>query len=209
LDCRFTWSSSTREKERAMEGYGETRYWPVAWSAVWVGALAALAAGLIIGLLGFAVGAHEVSRAVAFKNVRFTTLAFSIAGAFFSAVIGGWVAARIAGFRRAEPAMLHGAVVWLVVLPMLLVLSALGATWHFGGWYTGLSAAPVVSAPPAAADQSVAAAMRNNAFASLVAVLLGLVGSVIGGWMASGEPMTLTYYRRRELRHEERPRRIA
>ncbi|HEY3066698.1 MAG TPA: hypothetical protein VGL09_12950 [Methylomirabilota bacterium] len=189
-----------------MEGYGETRYWPVAWSAVWVGALAALAAGLVIGLLGFAVGAHEVSRAVAFKNVRFTTLAFSIAGAFFSAVIGGWVAGRIAGFRRSEPAMLHGAVVWLVVLPMLLALSALGATWHFGGWYTGLAAAPVVSA---AADQNVAAAMRNNAFASLIAILLGLVGSVIGGWMASGEPMSLTYYRRRELRHEERPRRIA
>src|SRR5512132_3403098 len=113
LDCRFTWSSSTREKESAMEGYGETRSWPVVWSAVWVGALAALAIGLVIGLLGFAVGAHEVSRAVAFKNIRFTTLAFSIAGAFFSAVIGGWVAARIAGFRRAEWAMLHGAIVWL------------------------------------------------------------------------------------------------
>jgi hypothetical protein len=26
---------------------------------------------------------------------------------------------------------------------------------------------------------------------------LGLVGSVIGGWMASGEPMTFTYYRTR------------
>ena len=29
------------------------------------------------------------------------------------------------------------------------------------------------------------------------ALLLGLVGSVIGGWMASGEPMTLTHYRHR------------
>jgi len=192
-----------------MEGYGETRYWPVSWSAVWVGALAALAGGLIIGLLGFAVGAHEVSRAVAFKHIRFTTLAFNIAGAFFAAVLGGWVAARIAGFRRAEPAMLHGAVAWLVVVPILLLFAALGATSHFGGWYAGLASTPVWSGPPAAADQSVAAAMRNNAFASLIAMLLGLVGSVIGGWMASGEPMTLTYYRRRDVRIDERPRRVA
>jgi hypothetical protein len=27
-------------------------------------------------------------------------------------------------------------------------------------------------------------------------LLLGLVGAVIGGWMASGEPMTFTYYRK-------------
>jgi hypothetical protein len=34
----------------------------------------------------------------------------------------------------------------------------------------------------------------------VTALLLGLVGSVIGGWMASGEPMTLTYWRTRPER---------
>ena len=38
---------------------------------------------------------------------------------------------------------------------------------------------------------------RNSALGALTALLLGLVGSVVGGWMASGEPMTLTYYRTR------------
>jgi len=28
---------------------------------------------------------------------------------------------------------------------------------------------------------------------------LGLIGSVIGGWMASEEPMTFTYYRNRHI----------
>ena len=41
--------------------------------------------------------------------------------------------------------------------------------------------------------------MRNTAVASVVALLIGLMGSVIGGWMGSGEPMTLTYYRSREI----------
>ena len=31
--------------------------WPVSWTAIWVGALAALATGLLIGLIGTAVGA--------------------------------------------------------------------------------------------------------------------------------------------------------
>jgi hypothetical protein len=36
--------------------------------------------------------------------------------------------------------------------------------------------------------------------AAVTALLLGLVGGVIGGWMASGEPMTFTYYRTRPVR---------
>ena len=29
----------------------------------------------------------------------------------------------------------------------------------------------------------------------MTSLLIGLVGSVLGGWMASGEPMSLTYRR--------------
>src|SRR5437016_14542944 len=82
------------------------RPWPVVWSAVILGALSALAVGLVIGLIGFAVGAHEVSKAATWKNVRLITLIFNIGGAFFAFVVRGWVAARYAGFRPAEPAVL-------------------------------------------------------------------------------------------------------
>jgi hypothetical protein len=107
--------------------------WPVAWSAIWVGTLTALAVGTIIGLLGFALGANEVSRYVDWKKVRLVALVFSIGGAFFAFVAGGWTAARIAGIRRSEPAILHGSIVWLLALPLLMVLSALGGLAHFGG----------------------------------------------------------------------------
>jgi hypothetical protein len=43
----------------------------------------------------------------------------------------------------------------------------------------------------------------------VVALLLGLVGSALGGWMASGEPMSMTYYRRRERAQYDAPRRAA
>jgi len=69
---------------------------------------------------------------------------------------------------------------------------------QLGSWYGALSGVPawVTTVPPA--DPEVAQLMRNTAVATVVALLIGLIGSVIGGWMASGEPMTLTYYRTRE-----------
>jgi len=186
------------------------RPWPVVWSAVIVGALSALAVGLVIGLIGFSVGAHEVSKAATWKNVRLITLIFYIGGAFFAFVVGGWVAARIAGFRRAEPAVLHGAIAWLLTLPILMLLAATGTLASYGGWLGSLAG---FHATPTAVSSAtdMAAAMRNTALSNLTGVLVGLMGSVIGGWTASGEPMTLRYYRRRGQvpLEETRTRRIA
>jgi hypothetical protein len=178
-----------------MAARSEWTRWPVDWSAVWVGVLTGFAVGLLIGLIGFALGAHESSRYVDWKEFRLITLIFSVAGAFFAGVAGGWIAARIAGIRRSEPAMLHGAIVWLVTLPLLIVLAAVGSSVYLGSWYGGLSGVPSWAAD--AASPELAEAMRNNAVATVLALLLGLVGSAIGGWMASGEPMTFTYYRTR------------
>ena len=185
----------------------EWRAWPVAWSAIWVGALAALAVGLVIGLIGFAIGAHESSRLMKWSNVKFLTLVFNVCGAFFAFVVGGWAAVRIAGIRRSEPAILHGSIVWALTVPMLLVLSVFGA--HFGGWYVGLAGAPAWATAVPPLDPALAAAMRNTALAAVAALLLGLVGAVLGAWMGSGEPMTFTHYRRRDVTLEDRPRRIA
>jgi hypothetical protein len=178
--------------------------WPVSWSAVWVGTLAALAVGLIIGLIGFAVGAHETSRFVDWKKVRLIGLVFSVAGAFFAFVVGAWVAARVAGIRRSEPAILHGAIVWMLALPILLVLAALGTTAHYGGWYGGLSGNPVWATAVPPVDPEIAKGMRNTATATVTALLIGLMGAVIGGWMASGEPMTFGYHKVRHLETRRR-----
>jgi len=94
--------------------------------------------------------------------------------------------------------MLHAAIAWVLTVPMLLVLASLGAAGYFGVWYHGLAGTPVWVAPTVIADPQAAAIMaRNGALGALTALLLGLVGSVVGGWMASGEPMTFTYHRTR------------
>jgi hypothetical protein len=181
-----------------------TKAWPVYWSAIWVGALAALAVALLFGLIGIAVGAHQIGKKVVnvHNNLSLAGLIFSVAGAFFSFVIGGWVAGTIAGLRRAEAAALHGTIVWLVALPLFLMLAAFGAGSFFGGWYGGLAGTPVwATSPTIGADPTAAMVARNSALGAVTALLIGLMGSLLGGWMASGEPMSLTYKRAKpELR---------
>src|SRR4029078_6822296 len=102
-----------------------TKACPVYWSAIWAGALSALAVGLMFGLIGTALGAHQVGKKIVnLHDLSFWGLVFSVAGAFFSFVVCCWVASSIAGFRRAEDAALHGALAWLVAVPMVLLLGA-------------------------------------------------------------------------------------
>ncbi len=130
------------------------------------------------------------------KKLHLIGLVFSVGGAFFGYVAGGWVAARIGGRVRSEPAILHGAIVWLVTIPMLLILGAVGGAGHVSGWYGGLSTIAAGATP--LSDTDMATAVRNNALATAVALLIGLIGAVLGGWMASGEPMTFTHHRTRD-----------
>ena len=170
--------------------------WPVYWSAIIVGALAAVAAALLGGLLAVAFRAYDVTPGrVGPGTLSVGELAASVCIGFFSFVIAGWGAARIAGLRRAEPAMLHGAIAWLVAVPFLFALVAFGARSYLGAWYGGLAGAPIWSAPGAPIAAKAAREMAGGAATSL---LLGLVGAIIGGWLGSGEPMTFTHYRTRQ-----------
>jgi len=190
---------------RTLEGW---HHWPVYWSAIWVGTLAALSTALVLGLMGIAVGAHQMGPSgniVRWSDFGLGALFFTVFGAFISAVVGGWIAGRIAGLRSSEPAMLHGAIVWLLGVPILVAFAALGVGGFFGGWYGGLIGGPVWAASPTTVvDPSAAIAARNSALATLLGLLLGLVGGVIGGWMASGEPMSFTAHRHRDMRVEHR-----
>src|SRR5262249_16482157 len=148
--------------------------WPVDWSAIWVGALGAMVVGLIIALIGISVGAQPTAagRIVHWKEFRVASLIFTVFGAFLSFVVGGWIAGRIAGFDRAEPAILHAAIVWLLGVSLIVAAGSFsGAT--FGPWYRGLSLrAPGI--PLVTEDPDTARAARNAALGGVAVLLLGL-----------------------------------
>jgi len=167
----------------------------VNWSGVIAGALAALAAALVTGLAAIAVGAQMVEHGghvVSWNKVHFSGIAFTVCGAFFSFVIGGWVAGRITGYARPESTMLHAALAWLVAIPLILLFASIGAGGYFGSWYGGLATPVWANAAPAVPAADMALIVRNNSLGALTAILLGLIGSVLGGWLASGHSMSWT-----------------
>jgi hypothetical protein len=219
---------ATAATDRTEQEYERWRHWPVNWTAVWVGTLAGLAIALIIGLFGIAIGANQAQMGERlFDSGHPWTMIWCVLGAFFAFVAGGWCTVKVAGILHSEPAILHGAISWLVAVPFLVGFAALGAGAFFGSWNSGLAGTPgwaTVSSskeplpPPAQAsaaekeryniaehayqDEKVKQARiaRNTAIGAAISLLVSLLGAVIGGWLGCGEPMTFTYHRSRPTR---------
>jgi hypothetical protein len=168
-----------------------------------VGALASVVAVVLFGVIGTAVGSWKAGtegRVTDFSGIGRGAVAYAVFASFLAFVIGGWVTARIAGIRRAEPAILHGAIAFLVATVTLLAMASFGGA-VFNGWYVGLAPAPAVpSAPGQPIDPGAAKAAAAGATAAAVAILLGLAGSVVGAWMGSGERMDFSFYNRERAR---------
>ena len=224
------WQSDERQ-ETVDEAYHEKwAHCHVNRTAVGVGALTAFSLVLLFGLVGVAMGAHLLGpehRVVELRKLGMWTLIFSIATAFFSFVAAGWVTGKIAGVLHSEPGMLHGAITWLVTVPMFVIVTSLGSSSFFGAWHAGLGSnqssnamanTPFIRPERPEANASAAEivtyreqqteynrnvqqwreetpkAARNTAITVITALLLGLIGSVIGGWWATGEPMNFTHH---------------
>jgi hypothetical protein len=191
------------ERAPARDAYGWDASWTgwhLNWGSVFVGALAGLVAAVLFSLIALAVGAHKAvdDRILKWADLGPATIIFSVLGAFFASVIGAWVAAKMSGARRAEPAILHGVAAWLVSMAIVLLFAALSGANTLGGGYLGGLTPPGAPAPAnTPVDPNTAIAIRNAAVGSVLGILIGLMGAVVGGWFASGEPMNVNYYRTR------------
>jgi hypothetical protein len=169
--------------------------WPVDWSAGFAGALSALASAFVFGLIGIVIGTSAPANFSSWHTVSVIDLVFIVAATFFAFAIGGWVAGKIAGYRFAEPSILHGAIVWILAMAPLSIGLASGAGYGRGF----LAASPLVAAATNAATTP--DVIRNTALAALLGVLIGLIGAVVGGWIACGEPMNFAHHRTRTYRY--------
>src|SRR5256884_2555505 len=123
--------------------------WPVYWTPIIVGALASVVAVVLFGVIGTAVGswkAGNAGRVTDFSGIGRVAVAYAVFASFLAFVIGGWITARIAGIRRAEPAILHAAIAFLVTTVVLIAMASFGGA-VLNGWYVGLAPSPAVPTP--------------------------------------------------------------
>jgi len=186
----------------------------VHWGPVFAGLVCAITVMAILGLLGLGIGLTGMNAATAAAQGsvpadagRNSAIWAGIAS-IIAFLIGGYVAARTAGVFNRNWGAMNGAVVFMVAVPIALWLAGQGMgaiMGSFGNLASGLNLDPNAAANTAqnAAAQAqanptavgdAAAAIRNAAWGSLVAVILGLIAATLGGWLGARQyfPMTHT-----------------
>jgi len=132
----------------------------VGWGAIFAGAVVALAVYLILTLLGGAIGL-TVS-----DNVRSGTLAtgaavWAIISTIVALFVGGWVTSQCTVGENKMEAIVHGVIMWGVVLFMILWLVGTGMRAGFNAMW-GVASFTNSAAQNTSQEDLEAVARRNN-----------------------------------------------
>jgi len=181
--------------------------WRIQWGPIATGLLVALTAMTLLSLLGAAIGLTAFKAGAAAVQGTNPASAARNAGVWAAVsaglafLLGGYAASRTAGLRDRRWGSWHGALVFMLAVPVLFWLAAQGLGAVLGGlsayagaFAPGYLADPARAAAPGVSPSEVlsaAAAARNAAWTAFVIVLLGLGGGALGGYM--GVHYTLTH----------------
>ena len=107
----------------------------ISWSAVIAGAVMAFGVQFLLGLLGIAIGAAVLDPAdlASAESWGIGAGLYTVVSQIISLIIGGFVAARLAGIPRETTSLIHGALVWATVSLATFYFVASGATTLIGG----------------------------------------------------------------------------
>lgn len=175
----------------------------IQWSTIIAGAVAAIAVGFLLNVLGLAIGAS------AFNPYALERLdeALSIGGGLYvifaqlvAFQIGAYIAARGARYPDHFGGLLTGFMVWALAVAAAVSLATFAAGQAAGGDAIPSGVAETVgelgdaagasAADPAdlAAAEGAADALAAPSWWTLGALALGLAGAVAGGWLGAHHP---------------------
>lgn len=188
------------------------------WGAVAAGVLVALAAHIVMGLIGAAIGfAAEPADS---RGLGATAAIWALITPFVATLLGAWIASRMCDAEDARTGTLHGVLVWCIGL-------IAGALFLAGTMATGVMSAGTAASGNAAAAQRQARAETGRstvrgpqaqaraedaakgaaagAGGGALAAIAGLLGAVVGSGIATRRRRGASAGRwRTAFRHDER-----
>jgi len=174
----------------------------VRWGPVIGGLATAITSMLILSLLGLAIGLTTVNAGDASatgtlpNNTGPATAIWGAVSAIISFFLGGFVAGRTASVFSRGWGSLNGAMVFLICVPVMLWLAGQGLGTLMGTFsgYAGDMAnhAQNTAQTPAQAAQT-AEQIRNGAWGSLLAAIVGLIASALGGAAGTRHHVEMDY----------------
>lgn len=97
----------------------------VSWGAILAGAVMALAVGFVFSLLGGAIGLSFAADADQ-ETLGYGAAIWAVATTIIALFIGGWITSQCVVGETKTESVVHGIIMWGVVLAMLLYLTASG-----------------------------------------------------------------------------------
>lgn len=97
----------------------------VSWGAILAGAVMALAVGFVLSLLGGAVGLSFADQADN-ETISYGAAIWAVVTTLVSLFVGGWITSQCVVGETKTESVVHGIIMWGVVLAMLLYLTASG-----------------------------------------------------------------------------------
>lgn len=143
----------------------------ISWSSIVAGLLAAFALFVLFGAIGVGAGLEGT-------NPKFgREVGLIIAGLLgvLAFIVGGFIAAWTAEIDEQDTAIMHGFLVWALFVVLLLILISMGAGSALG------DAGNIFSSGFVAQD---AKGLSDAAWASVFALAIALVGSILGAVLA-------------------------
>ena len=160
----------------------------VRWGPIWGGLLTTLTVFLLLSLLGLAIGLTNVptgtvgSGAISGDTGRNSALWLAASG-IISFLIGGYLAGKTAAVFDRKWGALNGALIFFLAVPLIIWLASVGAGANLGG--LGNSIRHNLGLVQSATTTSDA---RNAAWGTLIALLVALLASAIGGYLGTRRP---------------------
>ena len=175
----------------------------ISWPSVIAGAIAAIAIGFLLEVLGLALGAsvfNPYQTAAHRETITVMGGLFMMFSQFVALQAGGYIASRSARYPDHFGGALNGFMVWaLAIVAAILIASFAGAVLASGGEASAsltntVDAVGRAASRRHAAESDLAAAggaasmVRGAAWWGLGAVGLGLCGAIAGGWLGAHHP---------------------
>jgi hypothetical protein len=128
----------------------------IRWGPILAGLFASLTTLVVLGVLGLAVGLTSYDAGDPLSNFGLGAGIWSAVSTILAFLVGGWLAARTAATQGRNSGVLHGAMVWVVAIPLVLYLlsSGLGALLNTAGNVAATAAAAVAPAAAAIAEDA-------------------------------------------------------
>jgi hypothetical protein len=176
----------------------------VRWGPIIGGVATAMTTMLILSLFGLAVGLTTVNAGDAAAtgsvpdNTGTMTAIWGAVSAIISFFIGGFVAGRTASVFSRGWGSMNGAMVFLIGVPIMLWLAAQGlgtVMGTFSGYAPDIAnnaQATAQNTPPIEVART-AEQIRNGAWGSLLAALLGLGAAALGGSAGTRRHVEMEY----------------